>query len=109
MKKILTLCALTVLSASVSAGGNASAGKDKAAACAGCHGIDGVATAPMNPNLGGQHENYLYHALKSYKNGSRQNAIMQGMAAALSDQDMKDIAAFYASQKGKLTDGTLKP
>ncbi len=49
MKKILTLCALTVLSASVSAGGNASAGKDKAAACAGCHGVDGVATAPMKP------------------------------------------------------------
>jgi cytochrome c553 len=103
MKKILTLCALTVLSASVSAG------KDKAATCAGCHGVDGVATALMNPNLGGQHENYLYHALKSYKDGSRQNAIMQGMAAALSDQDMKDIAAFYASQKGKLSDGTLKP
>lgn len=81
--------------------GNPAAGKDKATekGCSGCHGEDdGKSTAP-NPRLVGQYEDYLVKALKEYKKGSRRNGIMNGMAATLSDAEMQDIAAFYASQK----------
>lgn len=81
--------------------GNASIGKAKAAekACAGCHSEeDGKSTAP-NPRLAGQYEGYIISALKDYKKGKRRNAIMNGMAATLSDTEIKDIAAYYASQK----------
>jgi len=81
--------------------GAPSAGKAAAAekGCAGCHGEDdGKSTAP-NPRLVGQYEAYLAKALKDYKKGVRKNPIMNGMAASLSDQEIKDIAAYYASQK----------
>ncbi len=81
--------------------GNVSAGKNKSdeKGCAGCHGEEeGKSTAP-NPRLAGQYEAYLVNALKEYKKGTRKNAIMNGMAATLSDVEIKDIAAFYASQK----------
>lgn len=110
MKKIIltTLLGIT-LSTGALAGGDAEAGKAKAAGCAGCHGANGVAPAPNFPHLGGQYENYLLHALKAYKSGERQNAIMQGMVAALSEDDMEDIAAYFASQDGALKDGTVQP
>lgn len=81
--------------------GNSATGKAKAAekGCEGCHGEeDGKSTAP-NPRLVGQYEAYLVNALKEYKKGTRKNAIMNGMAATLSAEEMKDIAAFYATQK----------
>lgn len=81
--------------------GNADAGKRLAGekGCAGCHGEeDGKSTAP-NPRLAGQYEAYLVNALKEYRKGARRNGIMNGMAATLSEQEAKDIAAFYASQK----------
>ena len=78
--------------------GDAEAGKNKAAACAACHGQDGNSAAAANPKLAGQSEVYLVKQLKDFKAGNRVNAIMQGMAAGLSEQDMADIAAFYASQ-----------
>ncbi|MFV8569749.1 c-type cytochrome [Marinobacter sp. SBS5] len=82
------------------AAGDAAAGKAKAAVCAACHGQNGVAQIPMYPNLAGQNEQYLLSALKAYKAGQRQGGqapIMQGQAAALSDADMANLAAYFAS------------
>ncbi len=76
------------------------AGKAKAAVCAACHGQNGIAQIPTYPNLAGQNEQYLVAALKAYKNKQRtggQAAIMQGQAAALSDTDIANLAAYYAS------------
>ena len=69
-------------------------------ACAGCHGVDGKAIAPEYPNLGGQYESYLVKSLRDYRDGRRNNPIMSPMAANLTDQDIEDLAAWYASQKG---------
>jgi cytochrome c553 len=85
--------------ASTAVTGNAAAGKDKAAICGSCHGEDGNSTITSNPRLAGQHQGYLMKALTDYKSGARKNAIMTGMVQSLSEEDIKDIAAFYASQK----------
>lgn len=76
------------------------AGREKATACFSCHGETGNAESPAFPKLAGQYQDYLVKSLEAYADGSRQNAIMQGFAAALSEQDRKDIAAYFASQKG---------
>jgi cytochrome c553 len=83
--------------------GNAAAGKGKAAACGACHGEDGNSQIASNPRLAGQHEGYLIRALKDYQSGARKNPIMSGMAKDLSEQDIHDIAAYYASQKKGLS------
>lgn len=83
--------------------GNAEAGEKKNATCKACHGADGKATQPIYPNLSGQYEDYLIHALTGYKTGKRKNPIMMGMAQLLSEQDIADLAAFYASQSDWLT------
>ncbi|MEW6132499.1 MAG: cytochrome c [Pseudomonadota bacterium] len=103
MNKTITLLALSltmVVGAPAQAGGNAEAGKAKSAVCAGCHGADGNSPTAMFPKLAGQYEDYLYHSLKDYKTGKRKNPIMNGQVAGLSDQDMRDLAAFFAKQKG---------
>lgn len=79
--------------------GDAAAGATKAAACAACHGLDGNAADPQYPKLAGQHENYIARQLALFKSGERQNAIMLGFASTLSAQDMRDIGAYFASQK----------
>ena len=79
------------------AAGNATAGKDKSAVCAGCHGDKGQGIAP-NPALAGKPEAELVKALKDFKSG-RVNSVMHGLAASLSDQNMEDLAAYYASLK----------
>lgn len=76
------------------------AGKAKSATCAVCHGANGVSAVPIYPNLKGQKEAYLVSALKAYKANQRQggmSAIMAGQAAALSDDDIANLAAYYAS------------
>ncbi|MDX1443736.1 MAG: c-type cytochrome [Gammaproteobacteria bacterium] len=83
--------------------GDAIAGKEKSASCAACHGPDGNSPNPMYPILAGQHADYLVHSLKQYKSGARTNGVMAGMVAPLSEQDMKDIAAWFATQEGPLT------
>lgn len=103
MNKTITLFALSLAvaaSAPALAGGNAEAGKAKSTTCAACHGPDGNSLAPSFPKLAGQHEDYIHQALKDYKSGKRKNPIMSGQAAALSDQDMLDLAAFFSGQKG---------
>lgn len=93
----LIIVALAGVSSAALAEGDAAAGKTKAATCAGCHGLDGKALLPAYPNLAGQHASYLTKQLQEYQSGERANAIMAGMSAALSEQDIKDISAYYAS------------
>ena len=71
------------------------------AVCAACHGADGNSGTPANPKLSQQHPEYLVKQLTEYKSGKRKNAIMQGMAAALSEQDMKNIAFWVTTKKAK--------
>jgi cytochrome c553 len=67
--------------------------------CAACHGPDGRGTAPTNPHLAAQHGDYIAAQLAAFKSGARPSPIMQGMAAGLSPEDMRNVGAFYASQK----------
>ena len=79
--------------------GDATAGQGKAAACGACHGVDGNSSDAQYPKLAGQHEGYIAHQLQNFKSGTRQNAIMMGMATPLSVQDMQDIGAYFASKQ----------
>lgn len=104
---LLTAAFITgVLSASLAApahaaGGDYRRGLEKSQVCQSCHGRTGnESLQPSYPRLAGQHEDYLVHALKSYRSGSRQNAVMAGFAGNLSDQDIADLAAWYARQEG---------
>lgn len=92
--------AIAALSGQSMAAGDPAAGKDKSAACAACHGADGNSSDPQYPRLAGQYENYLVHSLQAYKSGARKNPIMSGFAAGLSEQDMKDLAAYFSAQDG---------
>ena len=76
------------------------AGKSKAEACAACHGADGNSQITIYPKLAGQYKNYLINTLSSYKSGSRKNAIMNGFAAGLSDQDIEDLSEYFSKQDG---------
>lgn len=79
--------------------GDATRGQTKAGSCAACHGADGNAADPQYPKLAGQHELYVARHLALFKNGGRENAIMMGMAAALTPQDMRDVGAYFATQR----------
>ncbi|HBR98326.1 MAG TPA: cytochrome c4 [Gammaproteobacteria bacterium] len=89
-------CVVSVLAPAYGAGDPA-AGKTKSATCAACHGADGNAMIPDYPNLAGQGEAYLVKQLMEFKSGERNNPIMAPMAAPLSEEDMEDLAAYYAS------------
>ncbi len=78
-------------------------GREASAVCAACHGQNGVSMNPEWPSLAGQHESYLLHSLRQYKSGARQNAIMAGQVTMLSDDELRDLAAFYAAQVGLFT------
>lgn len=82
---------------------DAAAGRGKTSMCAGCHGIEGYRWAYPEvyhvPKLGGQHAGYLIKALQGYKNGSRNHPTMRAIAASLTDADIADLAAYYASVK----------
>lgn len=69
--------------------------------CAACHGADGNSPLAMNPSLAGQHAGYLLKQLKEFKSGARSNPVMMGMVANLSDDDMRNLAAYYASQQAR--------
>lgn len=104
MKHLLLIFVIQVVfTATAFAGGNAPAGKEKSATCAACHGPEGISQTPQFPNIAGQYEDYLYQSLKDYKSGARNNAIMAGTVATLSDQDMKDLAAYFASLPGLIS------
>lgn len=80
-------------------GGSVEAGASKAAVCGACHGPGGKSTNPEWPKLAGQHASYIYGQLQALKAGARPSPVMNAQAAALSDQDMRDLAAYFAAQK----------
>lgn len=81
--------------------GDSAAGEQKATqVCAACHGPDGNSPNGQFPNLAGQYEDYLIHALESYQNGRRKNPVMVGIAQPLTAQEIKDLAAYYSTRKG---------
>lgn len=98
MRKIIGL-ALAVLFSSHLVAGDAAKGKEKAAVCAACHGADGNSPLAINPKIAGQAESYLVKQLHDFKSKDRDNATMFPMASMLNDEDIKNVAAYYASQK----------
>ena len=93
-------CLLAMSSANTLAAGDAKAGAIKAQPCMGCHGIEGYANAYPTyrvPRLGGQRADYLVKALEAYKKSNRHHKTMQAQAGSLSEQDMQDIAAYFAA------------
>ncbi|ERP90124.1 cytochrome C [Alcanivorax sp. P2S70] len=99
--KLFVLLAAAVVATPAMAAGDAEAGEAKAAPCAACHGQGGNATIAMYPKLAGQGEAYLVKQLQDFKSGARDNAIMAGQVAGMSEQDMQDIAAYYAAQEAE--------
>ncbi|MEZ5900620.1 MAG: cytochrome c [Hyphomicrobiaceae bacterium] len=81
------------------AAGDPAAGKKKALMCTACHGANGIATLPEAPNLAGQNATYMIKALHDFKTGERKNAQMSVVVGTLSDQDIADLAAYFASFK----------
>ena len=77
--------------------GDAAAGKAKAGLCAACHGLEGLSANPLWPNLAGQHPAYLAAQIRAYRDGKREEITMQPFVQDLTDQDVEDLAAWYAS------------
>ena len=103
MNKLLVSLLLTLgITGVAHAAGDAAAGQAKAAVCGACHGPDGNSMAPNFPKLAGQGEKYLAKQLHDIKSGKRQVLEMTGLLTNLSDQDLADIAAYFASQKGSV-------
>ena len=100
-RALLAAALLAVVSLPVcAASGDPEVGRKKSTPCAACHGANGVGVSPEFPNLAGQHVDYLEAALRHYKNGKRKNAIMQPQAASLTERDIADLTAYFASQQG---------
>lgn len=100
MSRVLVFLLGACVAIGAHAGGNPEKGKQKAAqVCGACHGPDGnKPSAPDQPVLAGQYDDYLVRALSDYKNGRRTNPIMKGFAAQLSKEDIEDVAAWFSSQ-----------
>jgi len=108
MKRLVLVAACAVIGASGASGEESSAKPDLAKAqqivtqvCAACHGADGNSPSPANPNLAGQQAGYISVQLAHFKDGTRTNPLMAGMAAALSPEDMMSLGAYFAQQKPK--------
>lgn len=102
MKRVIAMVGLMMCSLPVLAKGDAQAGEQKAMMCVACHGANGKVSVPMYPNLAGQNEKYLEHSLQAYKKGERsggQAEIMKAYVSGLSDEDISNLAAYYASMK----------
>lgn len=98
LKKGIVVSLVLLFAAPVHAAGNAAAGESKAGVCFGCHGPNGNSNNPVWPKLAGQGEAYLAKQLADFKSGARKDPIMSGQAAALSKQDIADLAAYFAKQ-----------
>ena len=109
MKKFIAIICL-LCTGLVTAGGNQTEGKKIAEqVCKSCHGLDGQGIDATYPKLAGQFQSYMAQALKDYRSGDRSNIIMAGFSASLSDQEIEDVAAFYANIKeGRLHDLSIK-
>jgi cytochrome c553 len=105
--RLIIAALAAALATTAQAAGDPAAGRQKNFQCMGCHGIPGWKTAFPEvyqvPKLGGQHAAYIVSALKQYKAGDRDHATMRSIAAGLSEQDMEDIAAYYAQSAGGAT------
>ncbi|MDH3327380.1 MAG: cytochrome c4 [Gammaproteobacteria bacterium] len=100
LKAVSVLLALFCVAGGAFAGGDAKLGAGKSELCQGCHGVDGMSVNPECPNLAGQKPGYIFKQVKDFQHGKRNNDTMSAMAGlAGSDQDLKDISAYYASQK----------
>ncbi len=98
--RLLIVIAALLVSLNAVAEGSAERGAQKAVTCAACHGQDGNSLNPEWPSIAGQHEKYLVDTLQAYKGGKeRNNVLMLGQVAALSEQDMQDLAAYFAAQE----------
>lgn len=104
MNRLITLTAIALLTSLPfsAAAGNPSRGQELVAeVCQSCHGMDGnLVLSSEYPRLAGQYEDYLVMALKAYRSGDRQNAIMGAFAQNLSDRDIADLAAWFSRQEG---------
>jgi cytochrome c553 len=100
IQNTVAIALFSIIPVTTFAAGDAAEGQNKSAACQACHGPDGTSVLPIYPNLGGQQQSYLSKSLQDFRDGTRQDPIMNGMAASLSDDDIEDIAAWYASQEG---------
>ncbi|NRQ43206.1 cytochrome c [Rheinheimera sp. YQF-2] len=89
--------AALMLTAAATQAADLQAGKAKSAVCAACHGANGISIIPDYPNLAGQKVKYLQSSIKAYRDGERKNPIMSPMASGLSDADIANIAAYFAS------------
>ena len=98
IRMLLSAGLVFVLGIGAAQAADAQAGKAKAAACGGCHGPNGEGVAP-NPALAGKTEAQLVQAMKDYKSGARNNAVMKAMVGSFTDADMANVAAYYASLK----------
>lgn len=99
MKKMTLAIATAAMMVAPAFAGDVAAGKTKSAVCAACHGAEGVSAIPMYPNLAGQKEAYIAKQLKDFKSGARKDPVMAPMAMGLSDADVANLAAYYASLK----------
>ncbi|MEN8763040.1 MAG: cytochrome c [Thiogranum sp.] len=99
MRKIFNaaIASLLLVIANASLAGDVAAGKSRAASCSGCHGTDGISANPLWPNLAGQKAAYLLKQLKAFRDGTRSDPMMTPMAKPLSDADMANLAAYFAS------------
>jgi len=96
---LLGLASLSLIGASPAQAADIAAGKAKSATCAACHGADGNSVNPAWPRLAGQHPQYIEKQLKDFKSGKRKDPTMTAMAMPLSDADIANLAAYFASQK----------
>ena len=97
----LATIVVSIMSSPALAVGSVSAGKAKSKICISCHGVDGNSTNPVWPKLAGQHSIYLAEALRDFRSGARKDSVMSAMAKPLSDDDIANLAAYYAAQTPK--------
>jgi cytochrome c553 len=103
---VLGLAGANIAAGSVDKGETVHAGKG----CDACHGERGISVAPDQfPHLAGQYASYLEHALRGYRDGTRRHAVMNPIAAELSNEDIRALANFYAAQSGLVTAPRMRP
>jgi cytochrome c553 len=98
----VTLAAVLLLAGGGAAAADVKAGRAKAAMCQACHGLDGMSKVPDAPNIAGQNAAYLVAQLRAFKSGARKNEAMTLVASTLSDQEMEDLAAYFAAIEVKV-------
>lgn len=98
-QSVVLVTATLAFSGMAAAEGDVSRGEELSGACMACHGAEGNSTNPEWPKLAGQSERYIYEQLQAYKSGERQNPLMQQQVQGMPDQDMQDLAAYFADQQ----------